>query len=89
MSIRMLIVAALMTALASPLPADSGGEVWRQKVDPWVLETGRAGDTEFLVFLADQAELDAAEALTDKLAKGRFVFRALTETAERTQGPLL
>ncbi len=62
---------------------------WRDKVDPWVLESGRSHETEFLVFLDEQADLSAAEDLLTKNEKGAFVVRALTETAKRTQEPLL
>jgi hypothetical protein len=42
-----------------------------------------------MVVMAEQADLSAAAALTTKEAKGEYVFRALRETAERTQGALL
>ncbi len=59
------------------------------KIDPWVLQTAAAGETEFLVFLTEQADLSAAAALPTKLAKGQYVYQTLTETALRTQGALL
>ena len=62
---------------------------WREKVDPWVLESGRFHETEFLVFLDEQADLGAAEGLLTKQEKGAFVVRALAETAKRSQEPLL
>ncbi|PWB77789.1 MAG: hypothetical protein C3F15_02540, partial [Holophagae bacterium] len=77
----MMILAAAVLAAAEPR--------WQDKVDPWVLDTGRAGDTEFLVVLTDQADLGAAEALSIKPEKGEFVFRALTAAAERSQAPVL
>jgi serine protease AprX len=67
---------------ARPLPA--GG-----KVDPWVLDTGAAGPTEFLVMLAGQADVSAAAVLSSKLEKGRFVTDSLRAMARKTQGPLL
>lgn len=70
---------------APPLPA----AVWQDKVDPWVLETVAGGETEFLLFLAEQADLSAAAKLPTKLEKGRYVYETLTRTADRTQGPLL
>jgi subtilisin family serine protease len=42
-----------------------------------------------MVVMAEQADLSAAAALTAKEAKGEYVFKALRETAERTQGALL
>ncbi len=62
---------------------------WQDKVDPWVFDNGRAGDTEFLVVLTDQADLRAAEALPTKVEKGAFVYHALTAAAARSQGPVL
>jgi hypothetical protein len=62
---------------------------WMAKVDPWILDTGRSGETEFLVLLCEQADLSAAATLSTKLEKGRFVFEQLTATAKRTQPPVL
>ncbi len=60
------------------------------KIDPWVFENTRAGaEAEFLVVLAEQADLSGAAALRGKLAKGHFVYQALMKTAQETQGPLL
>jgi len=58
---------------------------WQSKVDPWVLQTASEGETEFLVFLTEQADLSRASALKTKLEKGTYVFETLTETAARTQ----
>lgn len=63
---------------------------WMDKVDPWVLSTaGAKGSVEFLVVLAEQASVDGAGLLPTKEEKGDHVFRALRETAARTQGPVL
>ena len=62
---------------------------WRDKVDPWVLESGRSHETEFLLFLDEQADLGAAEELLTKDEKGTFVVRSLIEVAKRSQEPLL
>ena len=67
---------------APPIP-------WASKVDPWVSATAAAGETEFIVFLAQQADLSGAAALQTKLEKGTYVFERLREVAERTQKPLL
>ena len=78
----------LLTSLLAP--AIHASEPWRTKVDPWVL-TQAAGkaQAEFLVVLAEQADVSGARALSSKEAKGRFVFEKLMATAARTQGPLL
>lgn len=67
---------------AAPLP-------WPEKVDPWVLETAAQGETEFLVFLAQQADLSGAERLPTKEMRGQYVYETLSQLARRTQAPLL
>ena len=62
---------------------------WQSKVDPWVLGTAEAGETEFLVFLSEQADLGEASHLRKKAEKGKHVYAALTATAQRTQAPVL
>ena len=63
---------------------------WQQNVDPWVLQTAaEQGETEFLVFLSEQADLSAADTLATKLEKGTYVYATLTTLAERTQKPVI
>ncbi|MEO5720029.1 MAG: S8 family serine peptidase [Chthoniobacterales bacterium] len=60
------------------------------KIAPWVLEkTADGGETEFLVALAEQADLRGAAALSTKEEKGRFVRDALWNKAQATQRPVL
>ena len=33
---------------------------WQAQVDPWVLETAQTGETEFIIFLSEQADLSRA-----------------------------
>ncbi|MFZ0544579.1 MAG: S8 family serine peptidase [Candidatus Promineifilaceae bacterium] len=59
---------------------------WQAAVDPWVLETAITnGETEFMVYLTEQADLSAANSLSTKLEKGTYVYETLSETAARTQ----
>jgi subtilisin family serine protease len=51
--------------------------------------TANGQQAEFLVVLADQADLSGAAALPTKTEKGRFVYDALWHKREATQGPLL
>ncbi|MGE0639530.1 MAG: S8 family serine peptidase [Thermoanaerobaculia bacterium] len=77
---------ALLLAPASLL-AD-----WQDKVDPWVFDQfarNASGASEFLIVLAEQADLSAARSLPTKLAKGTYVFETLRATAERSQRDLL
>ncbi|GAB4498043.1 MAG: hypothetical protein OHK0052_10720 [Anaerolineales bacterium] len=89
--LRILLLFGLLTSLlvpaATPAPARFD---WREKVDPWVLQTTENGtSTEFLVFLTQQADLSAAAALPTRAEKGAFVYTQLSQTAARTQAPLL
>jgi uncharacterized repeat protein (TIGR01451 family) len=70
-------------------PSVALADEWQSKVDPWVLETvAEQGETEFLVFLTEQADLSGAAALRTKLEKGQYVYETLTEVANRTQPPV-
>lgn len=62
---------------------------WQKKVDPQVLTLAAASETDFLVYLNEQADLSRAAALTSKEEKGAFVFKALTDTASRSQASLI
>lgn len=70
----------------SPSAYSSG---WQVKVDPWVQAQASQGETEFLAVLRDQADLQGADRLSSKQAKGEFVYRQLTKTAARSQPALL
>jgi serine protease AprX len=60
------------------------------KIAPWVIQhTAYGQQAEFFVVLADQADLSPAANLPTKTEKGRFVYQALREKAQRTQGPIL
>jgi hypothetical protein len=65
---------------------------WQAKVDPVIIEQlarSPAEPAEFLVFLAEQADLSAAARLPNKREKGKYVYEALTAVAARTQGPVV
>src|SRR5256885_16746103 len=60
------------------------------KVAPWVIEhTANGQQAEFFVVLADQADLSGAAALWTKTEKGRFVYDALWNKTQTTQGPIV
>ena len=71
--------------LLSSLPRQAQAADWQAKVDPWVLETSAQGETEFLIFLSEQADVSGAVNLPTKLEKGRYVLAKLNEVAQRTQ----
>src|SRR5439155_2887071 len=86
--------AAAIGAVASSRTSGQGGSpnqsVAAQKIAPWVTEhTANGQQAEFLVVLADQADLSPAAALNTKAEKGRFVHDALWNKAQTTQGPIL
>jgi subtilisin family serine protease len=59
------------------------------RVSSWVWRaTSDGGQTDFLVVLAEQADVSPARTLASKQARGRFVRDILWETAERSQAPL-
>ena len=58
------------------------------KVAPQVWEATAAGNAEFLVVLAEQADLDAAAASPSREVRLRAVYDALRETARRSQADL-
>jgi serine protease AprX len=83
---RYVIVAAFLAGGVVPA---SGAPDWQSKVDAPVLAATASGDTEFIVFLSEQADLSGAAALQTKLEKGTYVYQRLTEVAKRTQPPVL
>ncbi len=78
---------AAFLLVAGPLAAQTA--LIPEKVDSnlWVkVKTG--GHSEFLVILAEQADVRAAARFRSKADKGRYVYETLLETAERTQTPV-
>jgi serine protease AprX len=59
------------------------------KINRWVIDqTVGERQAEFLVVLADRADLRGVDRLTSKAAKGRYVYETLLAHAQRTQRPL-
>ena len=74
------------------LAAGAGGNYASQlgKIAPWVTEhTANGQQAEFFVVLTDQADLGQAANLQTKAEKARFVYNALSNKAQITQGPIL
>ena len=60
------------------------------KIAPWVIEhTANGQQAEFMVVLAEQADLRQAAALATKNQKSRYVHDALWNKSQTTQGPIL
>ena len=63
---------------------------WQSKIDPAVLKKiNTSATTEFVVVMKEQADLSGAAKLSTKEEKGTYVYKKLTETAERTQPEVL
>ena len=93
----LFIVAAAVAALGGfgSSRASSQGSSPKQaatatKIAPWVVEhTANGLQAEFFVVLADQADLSGAVALPTKTQKGDYVYNALWNKSQATQGPIL
>jgi subtilisin family serine protease len=60
------------------------------KIGAWVMEhTANGQQAEFLVVLADKADVSSAVSLPTKAEKGRYVYQTLLEKAQTTQAPIL
>jgi serine protease AprX len=60
------------------------------KIDRWVIDhTVDQQQAEFLVVLADRADLSGADRLATKAAQGRYVYDTLFAHAQRTQRPII
>src|SRR5438067_6227608 len=63
---------------------------FHRKIAPWVTEnTANGQQAEFFVVLADQADLSGAAVLASKAEKGLYVYDALCNKSQTTQGPIL
>ncbi len=90
-ALRLGLLLALVSALIAPPAASTPvAQAAADKIAPWVLaHTANGAPAEFLVVLADQADLSGADALSTKTEKGRYVYDALWQKAQATQKPIL
>jgi subtilisin family serine protease len=70
-------------------PESASAAPWEDKVDPWVIDSAAKGPTEFLVLLTAKGDLGRARAMATKAARRRHVYQQLTDTAARTQAPVI
>ncbi len=74
----------------SPVSAAQGPQDQPGKLADWVVaNTANGVEAEFLVILADQADLASANTFETKHQKGRFVRDTLLRKAQATQAPIL
>src|SRR2546423_8152997 len=93
----LFIVAAAIAALGAFGSSRAGNQgsppeqaTIATKIAPWVMEhTANGQQAEFFVVLADQADLGGAAVLPTKNEKGRYVYDALWNKSQATQGPIL
>ena len=80
---------AIGSSRATAQPGSCNQNDWT-KIAPYVVEhTANGQQAEFIVVLADQADLSAAAVIATKAEKSRFVRDALWNKAQMTQGPIL
>ncbi len=85
----LFFVAAALVAIASSRAIGQSNSP-DQKIAPWVTDrTANGQQAEFMVVLADQANLSRAAALRTKTEKARYVYNALSNKSQATQGPIL
>ena len=86
---RSLAVVLSFILTISAVGAINAAQAWETKVDASVLDGAALGPTDFIVYLEARADLGPAQNLEAKLAKGWFVYKALTETASQSQAPVV
>ncbi len=80
------LVTYCLTLSFSVFAADTAAPA---KIAPSVASaTALGGSSEALIVFSEQADLSGAANLPTKLEKGRYVYNALREVAERTQAPM-
>jgi serine protease AprX len=83
--VGLVIVIVLFWLAAVAVSAGAPPTPWQEKVDPSVLAAAGQGETEFIIYLADKAEVSGAAFLPGKAAKGQYVYERLVQVAQRTQ----
>src|SRR2546430_1628103 len=83
------VVAALAAISSSRATNQTGApnaDAAAAKIAPWVMEhTADGQQAEFMVVLADQADLSWAAAMRTKAEKGRYVYDTLRSKSQTTQ----
>ena len=69
---RLLAVLSVLSLLLAGAAAPASPSPWKDKVDPWVLQTAAEGDTEFLVYLTTQADLERGWIIIHEAGKGQI-----------------
>jgi len=90
----LLPLSLLLALVLAQAPRSSAQAIERldstPKIDRWVLNhTAANQEAEFLVVLAERADLSQANRLVTRAAKGRYVYETLFAHAQRTQRPVI
>lgn len=85
------IPASSQAVLDNPAVAVAAGvdQAWKEKVDPQVWDSFEDGGGEYLVYLAEQADLRDAARLQTKIEKTQYVYQRLTSVAAQAQPPVI
>lgn len=87
---RTILLSASIVLPMVPAHAQSADPRAMAKLAPWVVDRTESGaEAEYLVVLADQADLSGAADFHTRVEKGMYVFDALLAKARATQGPIL
>lgn len=83
-----LVVILLLLCAGFPFLWAAGEDI-PSNLHWWVVQHTENGQkADFFIVLKEQADVSLARALSEKQDKGRYVFSALTWTADVTQAPL-
>lgn len=89
-SSRAAVILGLFLTAAFRASAGAADPSAAAKLAPWVVErTEGGGEAEFLIVLADQADLSGAAEFATRVEKGMYVFDTLLKKARATQRPIL
>ena len=85
-----LVCLSVASAFTANQPLQTNQSTAQRKIAPWVMERTASGKpAEFLVILADKADLSGVKEIQSKREKGRVVRDTLFAKAQQTQAPLL
>jgi len=83
------VLTLAITVTVSSADAVAAADPWQLKVVPSVLRHDPGAARDFFIYLDDQADLSGASWCGDKAARGRFVYDALRDAADRSQPAIL
>lgn len=88
-SARYLLLLSIIFSFLNIHPSVAfNSTAWQDKVDPALLNNDQP-QVEFILFLSEQADTTGSAKFATKQQKGEYVFQTLTQTAQRSQKPLL